>query len=47
METIGEMVGCRFLGGVEVPDLVVAAADDVIVADDDTGDGREEDGVGG
>ena len=47
MEAVGEIVGCGSLGGVKVPDLVVAAADDVVVADHDAGDRGEEDGVGG
>lgn len=47
MEAEGEIVGRAFLGGVEVPDLVVAAADDVVVADYDAGYGGEEDAVGG
>lgn len=47
MEAEGKVVRCRFAGGVEVLDLVVAAADDVVVADDDAGDRGEEDGVGG
>ena len=34
------------LGAVEVSDLEVAFPDDVVVADDDTGDGREEDRIG-
>ena len=37
MEAVGEIIGCRFLGGVKVPDLVVASTDDVVVADDDAG----------
>lgn len=47
VETVGEIVGSRFLGGVKASDLVEAAADDVVVADDNAGDGGEEDGVGG
>ncbi len=47
MKTKGEVVGGGFAGGVEVADLVVAAADDVVVADYDASDGGEEDGVGG
>jgi len=43
----GEVVGGGFAGGVEVADLVAAAADDVVVADYDASDGGEEDGVGG
>ena len=47
METEGEVIGGGGLGGVQVPDLVVAAAYEVVVADYDTGNGGEEDGVGG
>jgi len=47
VEAEGEEVGGRGLGGVEVADLKVAVADEVVVADDDAGDGGEEDGVGG
>lgn len=47
MEAEGEVIGGGLAGGIEVTDLVVAAADDVVIADDDAGDGREEDGVGG
>ncbi len=46
VEAKGEVVGCRFAGGVEVPYLVVAAADDVIVADNDASNRREEDRIG-
>ncbi len=46
MEAEGEVIRGGFAGGVEVFDLVVAAADEVVVANDDAGDGREEDGVG-
>lgn len=47
MEAEGEVIGRGGLGGVELADLVVALADPVVVADDDAGDGGEEDGVGG
>ena len=47
MEAKGEVVGCRLAGGVEVFDLVEAAAHDVVVADNDAGDRGEENGVGG
>ena len=46
MEAEGEVVRGGFAGGVEVFDLVVTATDKVVVADDDAGDGGEEDGVG-
>ena len=46
VETEGVVVGGGGPGGVEVFDLEVALADDVIIADDDAGDGGEEDGVG-
>ena len=47
MEAVSEVVRCRFAGRVEVLYLVVTAADDVVVADNDAGDRGEEDGVGG
>ena len=47
MKTEGEVVRRGFAGGVEVVDLVVTAADDVVVANDDAGNGGEEDGVSG
>lgn len=47
VEAEGVVVGPRLLGAVEVLDLVVALADEVVVADHDAGDGGEEDGVGG
>ena len=46
VEAEGKVVGCRFAGGVEVPYLVVATADDVIIADNDAGNRREEDRIG-
>lgn len=46
VEAEGEVVGGAFLGAVQVFDLVVAFADDVVVADHDTGDGGEEYRVG-
>ncbi len=45
VEAGGEVVGVCFAGGVEVLDLVVPAANDVIVADDDACDRGEEDRV--
>ena len=47
MKTEGEVIGGGGLGGVEVADLVVTAAHEVVVADYDAGNGGEEDGVGG
>ena len=47
MEAHDEVVWGVLLGGVEVFDLEVAATDQVVVGDDDAGDGGEEDGVGG
>ena len=47
VEAEGEVVRGGFAGRVEVSDLVVAAADDVVIADDDACDRGEEDGVGG
>lgn len=47
VEAEGEIVGGGGLGAVEVPDLVVPFADDVVICDDHTRDGREENGVGG
>ena len=38
MEAEGEIVGGGFAGRVEIADLVVAAADEVVVADYDAGD---------
>lgn len=46
VEAEGEVVRCPFAGGVEVFYLVVAAANDVVVTDDDASDRGEEDGVG-
>ena len=46
MEAIGEHVRRSLLGGIEIADLVVAFANDVVIADDYTGDGGEEDRVG-
>ena len=46
MEAKGEVVRGGLAGGIELFDLVIAAADEIVVADDDTGDGGEEDGVG-
>ena len=43
----GEVVRARSLAGIEFSDAVVSAADDVIVGNDDTGDGGEENGVRG
>ena len=47
VEAKSEVIRSRFLGGVEVLDLVEAATDDVVVADDDTCNRGKEDGVGG
>ena len=47
MKAEGEVVRGRCAGGVEVLYLVITAADDVVVADDDAGNRGEEDGVGG
>ena len=47
MKAIGEVIRSRFASGVEIRYLIIAAADDVVVADNDTGDRGEEDGVGG
>ncbi len=47
VEAEGKVIGGRILGRVEVPDLEVAAADNVVVANYDAGDRREEDRVGG
>ena len=47
MESESKEVRGVFLGGVEVADLVVAAANNVIVADYDAGDGGKKDRVGG
>lgn len=46
MEAKGEEVGTGFLGGVEVSNLVVAVTDNVVITDDDTGDGGKKDGIG-
>ena len=46
VEAEGVVVRGRGAGGVEVFDLEVAAADEVVVADNDACDGGEEDGVG-
>jgi len=46
VEAEGEVVGGGFTGRVKIFDLVVAMADEVVVTDDDAGDGGEEDGVG-
>ncbi len=46
MEAEGEVVRGGFAGRVEVFDLEVTAADEIVVADDDAGDGGEEHGVG-
>ena len=47
MEAEVKEVRGGFLGGVEFADLVVALADEVIIADYDAGNGGEEHGVGG
>ena len=47
VEAKGEVIRCCFASRVEVRYLVVAAADDVVIADDDPGDRGEKDGVGG
>lgn len=47
MEPVPEVIGRGVAGGVEGADVVEAFTDDVVVADDDAGDGGEEDGVGG
>ena len=46
VETKGEVVRRRLTGSVEITDLVVATTDNVVVADDDTRDGRKKDRVG-
>ena len=46
VEAEGEVVRGVFLGAVQVFDLVVTFADDVVVTYNDAGDGGEEDGVG-
>ena len=46
MEAEREVVGGRGLRRVQVADLVVAFAHEVVVCDEDAGDGGEEDGVG-
>ena len=47
VEAKGKVIRGAIAGGVEIPDLVVAAADNVVVTDDDTGDRGEEDRIGG
>lgn len=47
VEAEPEIVWGGFTGGVELLDLEIAAADEVVVGDDDTGDGGQEDGVCG
>ena len=47
VETKGKIIRGGWAGVVEVADLIEAATDDVVVADDNAGDGGEEDGVGG
>ena len=47
MKAKGEVIRSRFASGVEIRYLIIAAADDVVVADNDAGDRGEEDGVGG
>ncbi len=47
MEAEGVEIGGGGGCGVEVADLEVAVADEVVVGDDDAGDGGEEDGVSG
>ena len=46
MEAKGKVVRGGFAGRVKVFDLVVASADEVVVADYNAGDGGEENGVG-
>ena len=47
MDTGCEVVRARFLGGVELLHAIIASADYVVIGDDHTGDGGEENGVGG
>lgn len=47
VEAKGEHVRRSLLGGIKIADLVVAFANDVVIADNYTGDGGEEHGVGG
>lgn len=47
VEAKGEHVRRPLLGGIKIADLVVPLADDVVIANDYTGNGGEEDGVGG
>ena len=47
MKSISEVVGAVFSGAVEVFDLQITFADEVVVADYHTGDRRQEHGVGG
>lgn len=46
-ETERVVVGGCLLGGVEILDPEVAAADEVVIADNNTGNGGEENGIGG
>ena len=46
MEAECEEVWRGWASGVKVPDLVIAFANNVIIANDDTGNGRKEDRVG-
>ena len=46
MEAKGEVVRGGFAGGVEFLDLIVAVADEVVVANDNAGNGGKEDGIG-
>ena len=44
-ETEGEVVRTVFAGGIEMFGLDITLADDVVIADHDTGDRREEHGI--
>lgn len=47
VEAVPEVIGRGVLRGVEGVDFVVPFSDNVVIADQDAGDGGEEDGVGG
>ena len=47
VQTSGVVIRGRFSCGVEVSNLKITLANEVIVGDHDAGDGGEEDGVGG
>ena len=46
MEAKSEEVWRRLARGVEIPDLEVATADEVVIGDNNAGNRGEEDGIG-